>query len=99
MTPVHVTFDPHPTPARLALTVAEWRRVSREAYGGVPWEMAAMEHAFRYGGALVLRADDSLVVFTRHRQSSGGMTWVNQKTHKPGTWSWATPEEAEELAR
>ena len=98
MTPTHTTFDPHPTPARLALTVDEWRRVSREGYGNVTWDSAAKMHAARYGGALVLRADGSLVVFTEHKQGDGGCS-VSRKTHGPGTWSWATPEEAEELTR
>ena len=97
MTPVHVTFDPHPVPARLALTVDEWRHLSREAYGGVSWETAAKSYAMKWGGALVLRADDTLIVFTR--TSSWGEAWVSRRTYRSGRWSWATPEQAEELAR
>lgn len=75
-------FDPRAMPTNL-LTVPEWRRLSRAAYNGIGWETVARKWAERRGGALVMRADDSLTVFTRRDDGK-----VTRKTFKPGKWRW-----------
>ena len=82
---------------RSALTVNEWRQVSRE-YGTLSWKTAAKKHALRHGGAMVMLADDTMVMFTRRSSTIPGYApiqehKVSQKTYKPGTWTWATPDE------
>lgn len=75
-------FDRSAMPTNL-LTVPEWRRFARAAYKGVSWERAAHKYAARNGGALVMRADDSLVVFTLRDDGK-----VSRKTYRPGKWRW-----------
>ncbi len=85
MTPTLTFFDRVAMPTNL-LTVQEWRRLSKATYKGVSWETAARKYAARpggRGGALVMLADDSLVVFTL--QGDGK---VRRRTYKPGTWVW-----------
>ena len=66
------------------LTVQEWQCLGRACYNGVGWLTVARHHAKRFGGSLVLRANDSLIVFTR--RSNGRVT---RRTYKQGTWGWA----------
>ena len=82
-TAVFTFFDRAATPTNL-LTVQEWNRLSRAAYNGVTWPIAARKYALRFGGALVMRGDDSLVVFTHV-----GNGKVRRKTYAPQTWAWA----------
>ncbi len=81
--PIFTTFDRGAMPVNL-LTVAEWRHFSTAVYKGVGWLSAARKYAACTGGAIVLRADDSLIVFTRHWNGS-----VTRRTYKPRTWGWA----------
>ena len=83
MTPTFTTFDRRAAPLNL-LTVQEWRRLSNATWNGVSWMTAARKYAAIKGGALVWRADDSLVVFTLRACGA-----VSRKTYKPGTWRWA----------
>ena len=83
MTPTCTFFDRSAMPTNL-LTVPEWRRLSKAAYSSINWANAARKWAMRNGGALVWRADDSLVVFTRRE---GGK--VSRSTYAPGRWRWA----------
>ncbi len=82
MTPTFTTFDRRAMPTNL-LTVPEWRRLANAAYRGVSWATAARKWAMRNGGALVWRADDSLVVFTRRDDGK-----VSRATYAPRTWGW-----------
>ncbi len=83
MTPTCTFFDRRATPLNL-LTVPEWRRLANATWNGVSWETAARKYAAIKGGALVMRADDSLVVFTRRENGK-----ISRSTYKPGTWRWA----------
>jgi len=83
MTPTFTFFDRRATPTNL-LTVQEWCRLSRAAYNGVTWATAARKYATRFGGALVMRGDDSLVVFTRRDDGK-----ISRSTYAPRTWGWA----------
>lgn len=82
MTPTFTFFDPRAMPTNL-LTVQEWCRLSRAAYRSVSWATAARKYAAQIGGALVMLADDSLVVFTRRDDGK-----VSRKTYAPRTWGW-----------
>lgn len=84
MTPIFTTFDRSAMPSNL-LTVPEWRRLAQAAYRPLGWLGAARKYAARTGGALVMRADDSLIVFTRLADGR-----VSRRTYKPRTWRWAT---------
>jgi len=82
MSPVHTTFSGKlanvPTPATLrGIAVAAGCRA------GSLWQTVARKVATRAGGLHVLRADGSLVVFTRKADGK-----LRQSTHKPGTWSF-----------
>ena len=83
MTPIFTAFDRSAMPTNL-LTVADWRRFAQAAYRPLGWLSAARRYAKRTGGAIVMRADDSLIVFTRHWNGS-----VTRRTYKPRTWGWA----------
>ena len=82
MTPIFTAFDRNAMPTNL-LTVADWRRLAQAAYRPLGWLSAARKYAARMGGALVLRADDSLIVFTRLADGR-----VTRRTYKPHTWGW-----------
>ncbi len=84
MTPTFTTFDRSAMPVNL-LTVPEWRRLAQAAYRPLGWLSAARKYAARMGGALVWRADDSLIVFTRRDDGR-----VTRRTYKPRTWGWAS---------
>ncbi len=75
-------FDRSTMPTNL-LTVPEWRRFSRAVYRNVAWATAARKYAERNGGSLVMRADDSLTVFTRRADGR-----VTRKHYRPGKWRW-----------
>lgn len=77
-----MTTFPRSLAPRNLLTVPEFSRFAR-ALGRTSWEGAARHYAMQTGGALVMRADGSLVCFVR----SGDK--VRRKTHKPNTWRWA----------
>ncbi len=77
------TFNRSTVPTNL-LTVADWRRAGPNNRKGVTWETAARKYAARFGIALVMRADDTLVSFT---QQDGGK--VRRQTYAPRTWTWA----------
>ncbi len=83
MTPTFTTFDRAAMPTNL-LTVQEWRRLSNATFGGVSWATTARKVAAIRGGALVWRADDSLVVFTLRDDGK-----VSRSTYAPRTWGWA----------
>ncbi len=83
MTAIVCTFFDRSTMPTNLLTVPEWRRFANFAYKGICWEAAARKYAARNGGALVMRADDSLVVFTLRNNGK-----VTRKTYKPGKWRW-----------
>lgn len=86
------TFDRTAMPNNLLL-VSEWRQFARNAEDwvrqnrdrsrGCDWLDAAYAWARTNGGALVMQADDSLIVLTRRDDK------VSRRTHKPGTWGWA----------
>lgn len=77
-------FDRNAVPQNL-LTHAEWRVFGRKAFDRpVGWQTAMRRFAEKRGGALLWRADDSLIVLTK--LASGK---IRQTTYKPGTWGWA----------
>ncbi len=79
------TFFDRPTMPTNLLTVAEWRRFASAVLPrSISWEAAARYWAERKGGAIVLRADDRLVVFTKRDNGK-----VHRRTYKPGSWQWA----------
>ena len=80
--PVFTTFDRSAMPNNL-LTVAEWCTFAR-ATKRSGWQSAARYYAERCSGALIMRANDALVVLTK---LSDGR--IRQRTYKPGTWGWA----------
>jgi hypothetical protein len=80
--PTFTRFDRSAVPTNL-LTVPEYRRLSHETYNGVSWRTAARKVARVRGGALVLRADGSLVAFTRRENGR-----IEQRTHAAGKWGW-----------
>jgi len=82
LSPVFTTFSRAAMPVNL-LTVADWRVFAEKAFGLRSWESAAHKYAVQSGGALVLRADDRLVVFTRLESGE-----IRRTTHKPGTWGF-----------
>jgi hypothetical protein len=73
-------FNPNAQPTNL-LTVAEWRKLAHHS-GASSWKAAVAAWARRRGGALVLRADGSLRVFTLRAGK------ISQSTYKPGAWAW-----------
>ena len=77
------TFNRSTVPTNL-LTVADWRRAGPNNRKGVAWENAARKYAARFGAALVMRADDTLVSFAR--QDDGK---VRRQTYAPRAWAWA----------
>ncbi len=81
--PTFTTFDRSAMPSNL-LTVAEWRRLGQAASRPLGWLTAARKYAAIFGGALVWRADDSLIVFTRRDDGR-----VTRRTYQPRTWGWA----------
>jgi hypothetical protein len=90
LAPVFTAFDRSAVPTNL-LTVADWRRFAaattdwqRQFRQAAPtaWEKAARCFACAKGGALVWRANDSLVVFTKRGDK------ISRRTYKPGTWGW-----------
>lgn len=92
-TPALTTFDRSAMPSNL-LTVAEWRTFARalldggQIRGNAGWEKAARHYADQVGGALVMLADDSLVVFTKLRFGDRAGR-ISRRTYRPGTWVWA----------
>ena len=84
LTSTFTTFDRAAMPSNL-ITVADWRRLGRASFRGMGWLTLARKYAKDYGGALVWRADDSLIVFTKLEDGR-----VRRSTHKPGTWRWAS---------
>ena len=82
-TATFMTFDRAAMPSNL-ITVADWRCLGQASFKGLGWLTVARRHAALFGGALVWRADDSLIVFTRLADGR-----VRRSTHKPGTWGWA----------
>ncbi len=78
------TFDRCAMPLNL-ITVADFRRLGQASFRGMGWMPLARKYAKVYGGALVWRADDSLIVFTKLADGR-----VRRSTHKPGTWRWAS---------
>ena len=88
MRPVHTTFDPTAVPSNL-VTVKEWRHLGQSWFGfWVSWETVARRYARDNGGAMVMLADDTMVVFTRRGDK------VSRSTHRQGTWSWDKKESA-----
>ena len=84
MNAVLTTFDRSAAPINL-LTVADWRTFAKAVWPKVErWEVAARRYAAERGGAMVLRADDTLVVFTRLAGGAG-----RKASYKPGAWRWA----------
>ena len=81
---MYTTFDRNAVPRNL-LTVADWRVFAKAVWPKMErWEAVARRYAAERGGALVMRADDTLVAFTR---LAGGN--VRKTTYKPGAWRWA----------
>ncbi len=67
------------------LTVQEWCRFARQT--GVrngSWRGGIRRYVHQTGGALVLKADDTMVVYAK---MAGGK--ISQRTYKPKTWCWA----------
>ena len=77
------TFDRQAMPSNL-LTVADWLTLARNWYRGANWENCAKRYAAQHGGAIVMRCDDTLVVFTREDNGK-----VRKSSFAPGTWAWA----------
>ena len=84
MAPTKTFFNPSAMPNNL-LTVQEWKRFAK-AVGKRSWEGAARYFAqtSERGGAMVLRANDTLVVFTLRDNGK-----VEKRSHKPNKWGWA----------
>lgn len=77
-------FDRSAVPSNL-LVHADWRKFGQKAFARpVGWQTAMKRYAEQKGGALLWRADDSLIVLTK--LASGKL---RQTTYKPGTWGWA----------
>lgn len=72
-------FERSAAPQNL-LTVPQYRALGQSL--GVSWQTAARKRAMQQGGALVMRADGSLVVFTRHNGK------VQQRTYPANKWAW-----------
>lgn len=84
MQAIFTKFDKSAMPANL-LTHAEWRKFGRLAYDRpVGWKTAMRRYAEIKGGALLWRADDSLVAITKLSDGK-----LRQTTYKPDTWGWA----------
>ncbi len=81
--PIFTTFDRGAMPTFL-MTVCDWRRMSKVNYRGIGWLSAARKYARSNGGAMIMLADDSLIVFTKLDDGR-----VQRRTYKPGTWGWA----------
>lgn len=82
LTPVCSFFDRSAVPVNL-LTVADWRAYALLAARKPSWLAGAKHYAERRGGALILRADDSLQVLTK-----GADGKVRSRTYRPGKWRW-----------
>ena len=78
---VKTFFDRRAMPTNL-MTVSEWMRFARATKKG-SWEAAARYYAGIKGGAVVMRHDDSLVVFTKRGEK------ISRRTYRPGKWGWA----------
>ena len=81
MTPTFTTFS-FLMPSNL-ITVADFRAFASKAFNITCWKSAAKRYAAKQGGAHVLRADGSLMVFTKTQAGK-----VTQKTYKPNKWGW-----------
>ena len=68
-------------------TVGEIRGLSQRIFNGVSWQTAARKLAATNGGTLVLKADGSLVVFTKLAFGPKAGK-VSQRTYPLGTWDW-----------
>lgn len=85
LTPILTTFDRSAMPNNL-LTVSDWKRFAHTWLGQYSaWRRAAQLYAEQKGGALIMLADDSLVVLTK--RSNGK---ISRRTYRPGKWTWAT---------
>jgi hypothetical protein len=81
--PIHTYFDRNAQPSNL-LTHSEWRRFGNHGFTKpVGWKTAMRRWAEDKGGAMLWRADDSLIVITKLANGK-----LRQTTYKPGTWSW-----------
>lgn len=68
------------------LTVADWRGLAqRQGFGS--WLSVAKAYAKTHGGSMVLKADGSLLVFTKRE------CYVSQSTYRPGSWAWEAKTE------
>ena len=70
------------------LTVKEWGAFAQAIKPNWSWERGAKFASKLFGGALVLKADDSLVVFTLRKTPKG----ISRSTYKPGKWAWDNGE-------
>lgn len=68
-------------------TVQEMRALSNRDFNGVSWQTAARKVAAAKGGVLVLKADGSLVVFTKLMFGADAGK-IRQRTYLPGKWDW-----------
>lgn len=77
-------FDRAVMPSNL-LTVQDWCRFMKTVCPRMErWEAAAKRYAMTNGGALVMRADDTLIVFTRLSDGK-----IRKTCFKSGSWGWA----------
>jgi hypothetical protein len=78
-----IIIDRSAMPSNL-LTVSEWR-VFAKAVGKRSHNSAARYYAEQNGaGALMLLADDTMVIFTVLNDGK-----IRRCSHKPGLWRWA----------
>jgi hypothetical protein len=83
--PVCTFFSRTAMPNNL-LTVTEWRRFAKSQdirKSAIMHERGAQVYANRHGGAMILLADDTMVVFTKLAQ--GGM---RRNEYEPSAWAW-----------
>jgi hypothetical protein len=70
------------------LTVQEWQRFAQAFKPNWNWERGARFASRLFGGAIVLKADDSLEIFTLRKKPKG----ISRTTYKPGKWAWDNGE-------
>jgi len=73
-------FNKNSVPSNL-LTISDFRKFAK-ALGLTSWESAIRHYANVKGGALLLKADGSLVSFTKR-----GIK-ISRKTFTPQQWGW-----------
>jgi hypothetical protein len=76
------TFFNRSQPSNL-LTVDQWKTFTRHAYKKDNWMVGVRNYAAIKGGAHVLRADGTLMVFTQRSPLN-----LERTSYPLGTWGW-----------